>query len=542
MSFQALPLTVSAFKKKLLLTLLIALIGALAGGLIADYLARNLLIAKTEHQLEDLASHTIMQADSSSREARVVLSAMNASPYPACSAAEIDYFRRLILASEYLKEAGRIQNGQIDCSSDLGHPHQQIALPRPNFTQPDGIKVYRQFPVFMMGGLTVVALQLDQSYVIISPYLETHRDNPPIHYLSTAIYNPRWQANHTLAEFPLASRAILTTNGQGRAGDTLYATRCSQLYFNCVTHFITVPAALQMHRAEYDGQLVTGAFIGTGLGLLLSILYRRNRGMQQQLRRAIRGDKLRVLYQPIVSITDRRIVGAEALVRWVDEDGFSVAPNVFVRLAEERGFVGEITRLVIRHALHEMKKILIHDPDFRLSINIAASDLSDDRFLPMLEHQLEKAKVPARSLSVEITESCTAQMSSALETILRLRQRGLTVDIDDFGTGYSNLAYLHDLSVDCIKIDKTFTHAIGTQAVTETILPQILAMAEALNLEVVVEGIETEMQLDFFRDYSQPIYAQGWLFGYPIPAHEFQRRFAEQENQLIGVAEINRAG
>lgn len=539
---RSIPLTIRLFKKRILIGFVALLIGAAIGVLVAGRVGRSLMLAKSEHELEDLASRTMLEADSSSREARVVLAAMNASPYPYCSEAEVEYFRRLILASEYLKEAGRIGNNQIDCSSDLGHPHQHIALPRPSFSQPDGLDVYRQFPVFMMGGMTVVALKQGQSYVIISPYLEMHRATPPVQYLSTAMFNPDWQANHVLTAFPLASREVLTRNGQGRRGDTLYATRCSHFYFNCVTDFMKSSDALQMHRAEYDGQLVMGAIIGGGFGLLVAVLYRRNRSMEQQLRRAIRADRLRVLYQPIVNIRDRRIVGAEALVRWVDEDGFSVAPNVFVRLAEERGFVGEITRLVIRHALHDMKTILAGHPEFRLSINVAPSDLSDGRFLPMLDHELEKARVPANSLSVEITESCTTEVNSAMETILRLRQRGLTIDIDDFGTGYSNLAYLHDLSVDCIKIDKTFTHAIGTQAVTETILPQILAMAEALELEVVVEGIETMEQVEFFRDFTQPIYAQGWLFGYPIAAGEFLRRYAAELQREPSVETLHPAG
>ena len=111
----------------------------------------------------------------------------------------------------------------------------------------------------------------------------------------------------------------------------------------------------------------------------------------------------------------------------------------------------------------------------------------------------------------------------AKETILRLREKGHYVHIDDFGTGYSSLAYLHDLSVDAIKIDKAFTKAIGTDAVTVTILPQILTMADTLGLRVVVEGIETPQQADYFAKAPQPVYAQGWLFGAAVPADSFRQ-------------------
>ena len=149
----------------------------------------------------------------------------------------------------------------------------------------------------------------------------------------------------------------------------------------------------------------------------------------------------------------------------------------------------------------------------------------------MLEEALERAAVPASSLAIEITESSTARHREAIETIVLLRKQGHSVHIDDFGTGYSSLAYLHDLSVDAIKIDRAFTQAIGTEAVTLAILPQILAMAETLNLAVIVEGVETGQQAEYFAAVAQPVFAQGWLFGRPVPAAEFHKLLAEEEKK-----------
>jgi sensor c-di-GMP phosphodiesterase-like protein len=120
-----------------------------------------------------------------------------------------------------------------------------------------------------------------------------------------------------------------------------------------------------------------------------------------------------------------------------------------------------------------------------------------------------------------------------------LREKGHYVHIDDFGTGYSSLAYLHDLSVDAIKIDKAFTKAIGTDAVTVTILPQILTMADTLGLRVVVEGIETPQQAKYFANADQSIYAQGWLFGRPVPPEAFHRLLEgkEAKPELVGSIE-----
>jgi sensor c-di-GMP phosphodiesterase-like protein len=142
-------------------------------------------------------------------------------------------------------------------------------------------------------------------------------------------------------------------------------------------------------------------------------------------------------------------------------------------------------------------------------------------------------------LAIEITESSTAKHQAARDAILRLRQRGHSVHVDDFGTGYSSLSYLHDLSVDTIKIDRSFTQAIGTQAVTIGILPQILAMAAVLKLKVIVEGVETSQQASYFADADESILAQGWLFGRPVPVEAFQSLLANDDENTeipLGVA------
>jgi sensor c-di-GMP phosphodiesterase-like protein len=193
---------------------------------------------------------------------------------------------------------------------------------------------------------------------------------------------------------------------------------------------------------------------------------------------------------------------------------------------------------VVRHALRDFASTLRAKADFQLSVNVAAADLGDPGFLPMLEESLDQAGVPAASLAIEITESSTARFKAAIATIHLLRQRGHSIHIDDFGTGYSSLSYLHDLSVDAIKIDRSFTQAIGTEAVTVGILPQILAMAEALNLQVIVEGIETAQQACYFSGLTQLIHGQGWLYGRPIPAEEFHRLLTEGDKKAPASAEV----
>jgi sensor c-di-GMP phosphodiesterase-like protein len=320
---------------------------------------------------------------------------------------------------------------------------------------------------------------------------------------------------------------IANRNAQGRLGETLYATRCSQRGLDCVVSYGSVSTSLHNAAGLLALHSALGGFCGGFLVLGFLLVYQRSQTMRSQLRRAIRRGKLGLVYQPIVDLRNGRTVGAEALARWTDEDGFAVSPLIFVHIAEEQGFVGELTEFVVRQALRDFGDLLHGHGDFRLSVNVTAFDMGDSGFLPMLDRTLDEAGVAPERLAIELTESATASTLVAIETIRQLRLRGHCVEIDDFGTGYSSLAYLKDLSVDTIKIDKAFTQAVSTEAVIGQILPQILSLAEALDLQVIVEGIETKEQAAFFAALARPVLGQGWYLGRPVPAPEFQRVFVQ---------------
>ena len=331
------------------------------------------------------------------------------------------------------------------------------------------MKAYRNLPFFRRSNLEVVALRAGDSYVVMYPYFDGLREPSAIHKKVTTVSEAERER-----PLPMDGVAVqpswqqLTTNSDLCIGEILFSTRCSSLSIDhiCTTAYLPVAEALQANRGELKAFIVLGGLAGALFGVVLSIFYRRTRSMEQQLRRAIRKDKLRVVYQPIVSLASGRIVGAEALARWTDEDGFAVGPDVFVKLAEERGFVDSITRLVVRHVLRDFAATLRARPDFRVSINVAATDLADPGFLPMLERALKQAGVRGREPGHRDYRKLHGPARGAIAAILRLRQRGHSVHIDDFGTGYSSLSYLHDLSVDAIKIDRSFTRSIGTEAVT----------------------------------------------------------------------------
>jgi len=522
-------------QQRVLVTISATVIAAACGMLAGYAVSRALTLRRAEAKLDQFATRIRNEGEGSSSEARSMLAAFSRSPDPYCSDAGIAHFRKLIFQSEYLKDGGRMREGRIDCSTSLGRVEQQAEQFKPDLSEQDGTKIYRNLTPFQIAGQTVITLQRGDSFIVYNPYNLKDLESSSMHFTVSDRDTSSGQVGRLLGGLTATQGAILTTEGRAREGDNLYATRCSIHFSACMTAYTTIQEALNADRSGFRAVIAISGVGGALVGFLGSLLYRRNKGIAQQLRRAIRRDALRVVYQPIVELASRHTVGAEALVRWTDEDGLVVGPDVFVQIAEENGFVGDITELVLRHALDSFAETLRNRPDFRLSINIAAADLKDPAFLPMLAHSIDRAGVQAESVALEITESSTARHETAMKTIHELRRRGHSVHIDDFGTGYSSLSYLHDLSVDAIKIDRSFTRAIGTEAVTLAILPQIVSLAAALRLQVIVEGIETAQQADYFAVTDLSILAQGWFFGRPVDAETFLHALVEDKREVLAV-------
>jgi sensor c-di-GMP phosphodiesterase-like protein len=523
---------------------------AVAGMAAGCLLGYGLAIFLAESWLSEYSTLVAQQQDTAAGEATQVLGSMKASPHPACSDSELAYFRELVFRSTYLKDAGRMHGGKIDCSATADRPAKSIGQFVPAFSEEGGAVAYSNLLPIRDRSLQRAGLQLGNAYVVFAPQEPvplghipmrlTFTMNPPANQGGTTS-EPASVAGNGSADDHISGTASkpsksstqpaepnLTVEGTFRQADTLYATRCSSAFFKCVTATTTVPEAFQSEAGILVGGTMLGGLAGGLLGMLIAAMFSRSLNMEQQLRRAISSENLEVNYQPIVSIDSEKIVGAEALARWVDEDGHVVGPDVFIKIAEERGFVTQITRFMLRRALKEFGETLRNRPDFRLSVNVTAQDLCDPGFLPVLDELVKKARISPKSLAIEITESSTANRVEAMETIRELRWRGHSIHIDDFGTGYSSLSYLLYLNVDCIKVDQAFTKAIGTESVTVAILPQILAMAEALKLGVVAEGVENEQQANYFSCTGGEIHGQGWLFGRPMPFAEFMKLLDEQ--------------
>ncbi len=251
--------------------------------------------------------------------------------------------------------------------------------------------------------------------------------------------------------------------------------------------------------------------------------------LEQALRNAIINDTVDVHFQPIVRLRDNRVVGFEALARWIDPDLGFVSPAVFVPLAEERGFIDTLSETLLRKAA---EATLAWPRDLFLSFNLSSVQLMDLRTSHNTLSILNSVGFDPRRLEMEITETAVMTSADTARRIIKdLKDAGIRISLDDFGTGQSSLGRLRDFTFDKVKIDRAFVSAITTDRTSEHIIKAIITMCEGLDLEVVAEGIETEAEAQKLRELGCGM-GQGYHFGRPADAAATLRYLAENHHEF----------
>lgn len=485
----------------------------------------------TERKLNRYAIHLLQYAEDYNTEINSTLDAVNGSPYPFCSDEDIARLRDLVFHGHLVKEIGRVRNAMLYCSSVGGRLEQPVSEGKPSIVMPSGRAVWLKSPLITVPGMYGDITQSGEATFVAAQGAFDHLQDAPMTYTTTLTNRTTGEVLRTAGDPLRLTNAEVLGEKEEIRRSTFYLARCSSNFAPCMVVGIKLRDAARLNGALIGGFVMLGALAGIALGFTV-MLQPNRRNLAVQLRRALRRNLITVVYQPIVNIKTGRIVGAEALARWTDEDGQYIRPDVFVAAAEELGFIGQLTRVVLRLIVAEMGDFLRANPDFHINVNIAAADLADPHFLPMLENLLSKNNIASKSINLELTERSTADHHLAITSIGKLRERGHEFYIDDFGTGYSSLSYLNQLSVDAIKIDHAFTDAIGTGSLTAVIVPQILAMAHTLHIKVVVEGVERAEQSAYFADLDQEILAQGWHFGEAVPAAELLQLMASKAAEV----------
>ena len=250
-----------------------------------------------------------------------------------------------------------------------------------------------------------------------------------------------------------------------------------------------------------------------------------SRSLQAGLRRALEGEGLRLVYQPVLDVRQRRVVAVEALLRWRHPGGGEVPPASFIPVAETSGLIQPLGAWVLQEACRQAA--VWHRTGLKVAVNVSVAQLRDPELLRALQQAIAAAGIPAAALELEVTESVFLDPSKdlVLEALHEIAGLGVTLAIDDFGTGYSSLGYLKHFPFHKVKIDGSFVRDIGRDAGSDAIVAAVIGLGHALDKQVTAECIESEPQLAFLAEQGCDL-AQGYLLGRPQPADAIDRLLA----------------
>ena len=299
-------------------------------------------------------------------------------------------------------------------------------------------------------------------------------------------------------------------------------------------------ADIAMYRAKVNGKAQSAVFTQRMRREAIERL-----ALESDLRNAIHRDEFELFYQPKIILATGQIKGFEALLRWHQPKRGMVSPADFIPLAEETGLIKEIGRWVAARAIRQLalwRSSGVVDSRTTMAVNISSREFNEPDLLDFFKGQLEKTDLPPECLVLEVTESVLVEDSPAALALLQsIVAAGIGLDLDDFGTGYSSLSYLHRFPFRCVKIDQAFVRLMSTEPQSISLVSAIVALAGALRMGVIAEGVETEEQATHLRRMGCG-FAQGYLFSRPLPASEIEvimaaeRKLSSQEQFAPSIA------
>ena len=260
---------------------------------------------------------------------------------------------------------------------------------------------------------------------------------------------------------------------------------------------------------------------------------RDRRQMEKDLSQALANKEFHLVYQPQISLESRRVIGAEALIRWEHPVRGLVPPDDFIPIAEANGIIVEIGQWVLDQACAQAAHWADQGTPLRIAVNLSAVQLRQASIVGDILDTLHRHDIPAGRLELEVTEtSFMTNLSDAVAKLHRLNKAGIHIAVDDFGTGYSSLTYLKQMPVQHLKIDKQFIRDLLVNEDDTRIANTIIDLGKSLNLSVVAEGVETAEQ-EYYLTQRGCKLAQGYFFSKPLLPNDFERFVEDFHEQLV---------
>jgi EAL domain-containing protein (putative c-di-GMP-specific phosphodiesterase class I) len=257
--------------------------------------------------------------------------------------------------------------------------------------------------------------------------------------------------------------------------------------------------------------------------------------LESELRNSIQHMRFLIHYQPIVELESQKIVGLEALLRWQPMGGEIQYPETFIGHLETMGLMFDVGLWVLREACKQLlvwQKKFKFDPPLTMSVNISNSQVVHPRFVHEVETLLQEYPIDPRRLILEITENIFIRDTELVSRIIkRIQKLGVQIHLDDFGAGYSSLSYLNKLPIDAIKIDRAFIQEVISPEAHRGVINSIILLARDLGLNVIAEGIETEMHVKYLENNGCKL-GQGFFFDKGLPTQVLDKQFKQQKKRF----------
>ncbi len=245
--------------------------------------------------------------------------------------------------------------------------------------------------------------------------------------------------------------------------------------------------------------------------------------IERDMPNALKNGEFRMLYQPIVSLENKKLTGVEALIRWQHPTRGMLAPDVFLPIAEQNDFIVQLGAWALRQACTDMRNWQLEHEEqspLNVSVNLSARQLAQHDIVDVVKNALRDTGIPPQCLKLEITETVAMENPErTAQKLERIKALGVRISIDDFGTGYSSLSYLQSFPIDTLKVDKRFIDAMESNTSKRKIVRSVIDLAHTLKLDVVAEGIEMDEQWSMLRGLTCE-WGQGFLFSKPVSHKE----------------------
>lgn len=473
-------------------------------------------IDRAERRAADLAAGVLESVQTISEQIDTGLAlSLQAMADPACGPEHIAYMLTVQARYGYIAGIAHLEEeGERVMCSTLGPQAQALRFAERDMVRIGTRRVYRRVALPAAEDVEYFAVADRRAMVFVHSkvaltILSTLRDAALGAYL-----RPDGPVVFQRGDFDLAAIMEMERSGSTGRFDGRRLLGVARSTRNDYAAFVSFPPdrAWTNIRDSEALLLPVGTLLGLALSILLFVVLRNFTSMAASLRRAMAANRLYMEYQPIFELASGRCVGAEALVRWRRAKR-PVPPDRFIAAAERAGIMHLVTRRVVELVTRDLADFLRRHPSFHVSINFSALDLRAGHAEELLSGLISVTGLEPRSFWVEITETGLVEeiVSSAVD---RIRAMGICVAVDDFGTGYSHLEVLQTLQVDLLKIDKRFVQTISEEGRASEVAMAIIGLARSLSLEMVAEGIETQVQADFLIRNGVE-FGQGWLFARP---------------------------